>query len=158
MISAVVFLLSPLWAEQDTHIEEAMWDYREIEIAKRKKQDFSFLEKTMALLIKEGANAKKINYMWNPSHTIALFFTTSPPTGTFHCRFWAYQKKGQDAWVKLGEYDFVTRYGMDFDWDSVKITIQNDGYYFSFPDGEVTMSHFFSFTQRQDVFYYRMEK
>lgn len=158
VISAVVVLSSPLWAEQVTNTEEAMWDYRGTEMAKQMKQDFSFLEKTMALLTKKGANATKINYMWNPSHTIALFFTSSPPSGVFHCRFWAYQKKEQEAWVKLGEYDFVTRYGMDFDWDSVKITIQNDGYYFSFPDGDVTRSHFFSFAQKQDVFYYRMEK
>lgn len=115
------------------------------------KQNFSFLEKTMALLPKEGANAKKINYMWNSSHTIALFFTSSLPTGTFHCRFGRI-KKGQEAWVKLGEYDFVTRYGMDFDWDSVKITIQNDGYYFSFPDGDVTMSRFLALPKNKMSF------
>ncbi len=136
--------------------KDAASAYKGTETDLRLKQEFSFLAETIADLQDKGA-AGQISYIWNPSHSIVVFFSVSPPSGSYHCKFWAYQKQ-QDTWVNLGEYDFCTRYGSDLDWNRVRITIQDEGYYFSFPDGDVIVTHFFCFKNQQDVFYYRMEK
>lgn len=127
------------------------------ETASRLQQEFKFLEETIAVLLSEGAPGK-ISYIWNPSHSSVVFFSAFPPSGSYHCRFWAYQKTSQGTWLKLGEYDFCTRYGSDLDWERACITLQRDGFCLSFPDSDVEVSHFFSFTKKRDSFYYRMEK
>lgn len=60
--------------------------------------------------------------------------------------------------MKLGEYDFSTRYGADIDWERTSIKIQNDGFQLSFSDDDTEVSHFFSFVKKQDTFYYKMVK
>ena len=147
-----LFLFSPLGADTN----DAASAYKGTETDLHLKQEFSFLAETIADLQDKGA-VGQISYIWNPSHSIIVFFSVSPPSGSYHCKFWAYQKQ-QDTWVNLGEYDFCTRYGPDLDWNRVQITIQDEGYNFSFPDGDVTVTHFFFFKNQQDVFYYRMEK
>ena len=146
-------LLSPLEAYQDQSAKEAMDAFRGTESASRLHEEFSFLEETIATLLAQGA-AGPINYMWNPSHSIVVFFSVSPPSGTYHCRFWAYQKN-QMTWEKLGEYDFCTSCGSDLDWNNIRITIRDEGYDLSWSDEGMDVSHFFSFAKKQDALYYK---
>ena len=147
-----LFLLSPLEAQQDERPIDA---YRRSDSYLRMHQEFAFLEETAAELSYDG-DAPGISYVWNPSHTVAVFFSELPSACACYCRFWAYQKK-QETWVQLGEYGFGSRYAC-VDLESMRIGIQGDGFWVSFRDGDTEVSHFFSFTKKQECFYYRWKK
>ena len=157
LVGAVLYVGTACASKASNSTSSYMDSYIGTETAMRLQQEFNFLEETIAKLLSEGA-CGNISYMWNPSHTRVLFFSVSPPSGTYHCRFWAYKKTSQGEWVKLGEYDFSTRYGADIDWERTSIKIQNDGFQLSFSDDDTEVSHFFSFVKKQDTFYYKMVK
>lgn len=149
-------LLPLTWADQAPCTDTPPAAYRGTETDARLQQEFSFLEQTIAELQSSGAPGQ-ISYVWNPSHSLVIFFSTTPPSGTYHCQFWVYQKN-ETTWAKVGAYAYCTRYGADLDWNRAQITPRKDGFQLSFPDGDQEVSHFFSFDKKEDTFYYKMEK
>lgn len=157
LVGAVLYVGTACASKASNSTSSYMDSYIGTETAMRLQQEFNFLEETIAKLLSEGA-CGTISYMWNPSHTTVLFFSVSPPSGTYHCRFWAYQKTTQGEWMKLGEYDFSTRYGANLDLERLSINVQSNGFQLSFSDGDAEVSHFFSFVKKEESFYYKMVK
>ena len=121
----------------------------------RMQQEYTFLRETIAdLQAHEGARPE-INYVWNPSHSVIIFFAPFPPSGSYHCRFWVYKKNVKGIWEKVGTYDFCTRHGMDPDWEHATLSIQDKGFTFSYRDRDTPVSYFYDFSKKEDCFEYR---
>lgn len=128
---------------------------RGTDIENRLKEESSFIMEKYADLIYKGASAN-LQHVWNPSHTIIIFFDSPPPSGTDRHNFWVFRKEGKEAWEKVGEYHYCSRYAPD--WDKKGLLIEDNGFFIIIHDGDTVVKHFFDFTKSKESFDYRMSE
>lgn len=136
--------------------DDALDAFRGSEMESRLQAEHLFLIEKYAELQAEGASGK-LQHIWNPLHTVILFFDAPPPSGCDTHHFWAYRKKGTgEAWEKAGEYYYVSRYAPE--WDRKSIMIEDGGFSITITDNHTKITHFFDFSRQADTFYYRMQE
>lgn len=136
--------------------DAALDAFRGTEMERRLQAEHHFLIGKYAELQAEGASGK-LQHLWNPLHTIILFFDAPPPSGCDTHHFWAYRKKGTgEEWEKAGEYYYVSRYAPD--WDRKSIVIEDGGFSITITDHHDKVTHFFDFNRPAETFYYRMHE